>query len=108
MGCTADFFNVFVPTVGEGEALEKIMTVLHSPDVDCLLVMTLSRYRLQLLLLHRRGRLSFAGTDSLHRGDGGGGGGGGGDGGCWLRLNTATVSTDSPGSTLRSLQSRAV
>ena len=62
MGCTADSFNVFVPTVGEGEALEEIVTVLHSPHVDCLLVMTLSRYRLQLFL--------FAGINSLHRGDG--------------------------------------
>ena len=50
MGCTADSFDVFVSTVGEGEALEEIMTVLHSPDVDGLLVVTLRRYRLDLLL----------------------------------------------------------
>ena len=50
MGCTAESFYVFVPTVGKGEALEEIMAVLHSPDVDCLLVVTIRRDRLDLLL----------------------------------------------------------
>ena len=95
------------------------MAVLHSSDVDCLLVMTVCRYRLHLRL---RCRLSFAWSNSLHRGDGGGGGGEGGGGGGGLEglrglgrlggdcpcLNTAAVSTDPPGSALRSLQSRPV
>ena len=92
------------------------MALLHSPDVDCLLVMTVRRYRLHLLLGFR---LSFAGT-LLHWGGEGGGGsrGDGGDGGLggpgglrglgchgdgWLSLNTAAVFTDRPGSALRSL-----
>ena len=83
MRCTADGLDVLVPAVGEGEALEEIMTFLHSPHVDCLLVMTIRRNRLDLL---RFRCLRFAGSNSPHRGGsvGGGrngpGGGGGGRG----------------------------
>ena len=81
MGCTAESFYVFVSAVGEGEALEEIMTFLHSPHVDRLLVMTICRNRLDLL---RFRCLRFAGSNSPHRGGGVGGGrngpGGGGGG----------------------------
>ena len=119
MGCTAESFYVFVSAVGEGEALEEIMTFLHSPHVDCLFIMTICRNRLDLL---RFRCLRFAGSNSPHRGggvrggrDGRGGGGGGGESGgggggdfCCLSLNTSSVSTDLPGPALRSLQSWAV
>ena len=69
MGCTADTFYVFVAAVGEGEALEEIVTVLHSPDIDFRLVMTLRGYRPDLLL---GSRLRLVRSNSLYKGDGGG------------------------------------
>ena len=47
--CTADGLDVLVPAVGEGEALEKIVTTVDSSHVDLLIVMTLGGDRLDLV-----------------------------------------------------------
>ena len=49
--CTADGLDVLVPAVGEGEALEKIVTTVDSSHVDLLIVMTLGGDRLDLVSL---------------------------------------------------------
>jgi hypothetical protein len=38
MGCTANLLNIFVTTVGEGEALEKLVTVCNTSNIYGLVI----------------------------------------------------------------------